>query len=210
MIYFYLIDGRITRSANCDLTEAALGAVEGESYISAGGGFSDETHYITYVGDYETPTLTAFPTRPSDWHLWNYSTGQWELSTEQLTAARRARYAELSDVYAASREVPFGYDGYTLSCSDLHIDGIRCVVAQIETNGLMPDEWNGWRTTGGTRMPNTYALESELARAKAILAVAEGQRARCFSVFLNHMDAIDAMTTAEGLSSYDITTGWPT
>ena len=210
MIYYFDQCGRITRCVQAPFHEASHLAQDGEQWIQSDVNYSDETHYITYVGADETPTLTAFPTRPSDWHLWNYSTGQWELSTEQRTAARRARYAELSDVYAASREVPFGYDGYTLSCSDLHIDGIRCVVAQMETNGLMPDAWNGWRTTGGTRMPNTYALESELARAKAILAVAEGQRARCFSVFLNHMDAIDAMTTAEGLSSYDITTGWPT
>ena len=153
MIYFFDSYGRITRRLSAPLDEAVHTVLEGEQWIESPDIYSDETHYITYVGDYETPTLTAFPTRPSDWHLWNYSTGQWELSTEQLTAARRARYAELSAVYAASREVPFGYDGYTLSCSDLHIDGIRCVVAQMETNGLMPDEWNGWRTTGGTRMP---------------------------------------------------------
>ena len=82
MIYFFDAFGRITRRSSVPFDEAVHIALEGEQWIESPDIYSDETHYITYVGADETPTLTAFPPRPSDWHLWNYSTGQWELSTE--------------------------------------------------------------------------------------------------------------------------------
>ena len=61
MIYFFDAFGRITRRSSVPFDEAVHSALEGEQWIESPDIYSDETHYITYVGADETPTLTAFP-----------------------------------------------------------------------------------------------------------------------------------------------------
>ena len=61
MIYYFDQCGRITRCVQAPFHEASHLAQDGEQWIQSDVNYSDETHYITYVGADETPTLTAFP-----------------------------------------------------------------------------------------------------------------------------------------------------
>lgn len=199
--------GQILWSGQCN--DADLGSQGGGGNAVMEGAHAYGSGWIEYVGIDEVPTFYAFPARPSEFHEWNYTTKEWEISSGQIAAARAKKLFDLGLAYASSRDVPFAYSGDSLSCSDLAIDGIRCVVSQIENVGLMPDQWNGWRTTDGTRLAALGTLESELARAKSILVSAESRRAKLLSLYWNHCDAIAALTTVSAIVAYDVTTGWP-
>ena len=199
--------GQILWSGQCN--DGDLGSQGGGGNAVMEGAHAYGTGWIEYVGIDEVPTFFAFPARPSEFHEWNYTTKAWEVSSAQIAAARAKKLFDLDLAYASSRNVPFSFGGSSLSCSDLAIDGIRCVVSQIENIGLMPDEWNGWRTVDGSRLTPLNALDSELARAKSILVSAESRRAALLSIFWNHADAIAALTTVSAIMAYDVTTGWP-
>lgn len=199
--------GQILWSGQCN--DGDLGSQGGGGNAVMEGAHAYGTGWIEYVGIDEVPTFFAFPARPSEFHEWNYTTKAWEVSSAQIAAARAKKLFDLDLAYASSRNVPFSFGGSSLSCSDLAIDGIRCVVSQIENIGLMPDEWNGWRTVDGSRLTPLNALDPELARAKSILVSAESRRAALLSIFWNHADAIAALTTVSAIMAYDVTTGWP-
>ena len=199
--------GQILWSGHCNDEDLSCQCGSGNAVIE--GAHAYGTGWIEYVGIDEVPTFFAFPARPSEFHEWNYTTKAWEVSSAQIAAARAKKLFDLDLAYASSRNVPFSFGGSSLSCSDLAIDGIRCVVSQIENIGLMPDEWNGWRTVDGSRLTPLNALDSELARAKSILVSAESRRAALLSIFWNHADAIAALTTVSAIMAYDVTTGWP-
>ena len=199
--------GQILWSGQCN--DGDLGSQGGGGNAVMEGAHAYGTGWIEYVGVDEVPTFYSFPARPSEFHEWNYTTKAWEVSSAQIAAARAKKLFDLDLAYASSRNVPFSFGGSSLSCSDLAIDGIRCVVSQIENVGLIPDEWNGWRTVDGSRLTPLNALDSELARAKSILVSAESRRAALLSIFWNHADAIAALTTVSAIMAYDVTTGWP-
>lgn len=199
--------GQILWSGHCNDEDLSSQGGSGNAVIE--GAHACGTGWIEYVGIDEVPTFFAFPARPSEFHEWNYTTKAWEVSSAQIAAARAKKLFDLDLAYASSRNVPFSFGGSSLSCSDLAIDGIRCVVSQIENIGLMPDEWNGWRTVDGSRLTPLNALDSELARAKSILVSAESRRAALLSIFWNHADAIAALTSVSAIMAYDVTTGWP-
>lgn len=199
--------GQILWSGQCN--DGDLGSQGGSGNAVMEGAHAYGSGWIEYVGIDEVPTFYAFPSPPSEFHEWNYTTKAWEVSSGQIAAARAKKLFDLDLAYTSSRSVPFFYSGNLLSCSDVSIDGIRCVVSQIENIGLMPDEWNGWRTVDGTRLDPLYTIEAELARAKSILVSAESRRAKLLSLFWNHCDAIAALTTVSAIVAYDVTTGWP-
>lgn len=62
--------GRILRTVQCDSTNIEIQLQLGESYAELSLGQNDATHYIN-----SSSQLTAYPTQPSPFHVFNYATG---------------------------------------------------------------------------------------------------------------------------------------
>ena len=99
MIYviYTTATGKIVRTGQGTLAFIQASTGVGEDYILDVEA-SDTTHYVDITG---TPTVTIFPAKPSEFHIWNYTTSLWDEvlpnpSYTNVVVVTNIKYLELS------------------------------------------------------------------------------------------------------------------
>lgn len=171
---------------------------------------ADDSYYIDYVGEAETPTLVASPPRPSEYYDFDFVTHTWVVSAERLAQAKQNKLAQLNAEFMARRHVPILFNGNPYSPTDEMVRDIRSFIESLEYFTVNPPMWEGIRSTNGGRTPTHFTWEDERDYLRGMLASMEQQRAKCLAVLYAHQDGIDAAATVEAVLGYDFTYWWPT
>jgi len=209
MIYFFEPIGRIVRSSNISASEAPFNVLEGEAWLESAEVVSNDTHYVAYVGISETPTLTAFPTKPGDYYDFDFTTFTWVVSSTRLAAVRQLRETDLYAEFTTRRCTPILFNAHPFAATDEFLRDVTSILAAGNHLSAFPSGYTGLRSSDGGRTTVQASWADEVVYLQQILENCEVQRALCLIAFYAHQDGLAACTTVEALLAYDITSGWP-
>ena len=213
------LGARIVQTMTCTETElmywlTAINAGASSYAISyLVGNYSEEGGYVKNVGG--TFSYSAYPTKPSIYHKFDYITATWiedeSIFTEQLLVkekALRARYSSVSSFFYYNNP-KWSIDTHQLTDDRLSL--FRAFIAYVEANSVLPSGWPGWFDYYEYYiLPLQATVAEELVVAKEMLVAAESRLLRCTAVFYNKMQELHSLTTIADLLVFDINSGWPT
>ena len=184
--------------------------ITAEEFPNAQAAVADDSYYIDYIGEAETPTLVASPPRPSEYYDFDFVTHTWAVSAERLAQAKQNKMAQLNAEFMTRRHAPILFNGNPYVPTDEMVRDIRSFIESIQYFTTTPPMWDGIRSTNGGRTPTHFTWEDERDYLLGMLANMEQQRAKCLAVLYSHQDGIAESATVEAVLAYNFTTGWPT
>ncbi|MBE0438029.1 MAG: hypothetical protein IBX56_19800 [Methylomicrobium sp.] len=159
-----------------------------------------------YVDLSNTPTVAAFPTKPSDYHTWDSTTLIW---VEDIDALRRDKIAKIKEKMLTLKFSPISYDDKLVDADEtaiLNINGKMQEIAASESLGLSMVNLV-WRDHNNT----THSWESATAYKAWLqgLVVAISQRGTSlYGISWAKQAEINSLSSMEDLQNYDIDLGW--
>jgi len=180
-ITIYNPNGEITRWVDCLESFHALQVSGDEAYVV--GRVSDQTHYM----DPATALPVAKPSQPSEYHVFNYTTKQWE-DPRTLQDLKSAQWATIKQARSNAEYAGFTWDGSTFDSDAISQNRITGAVALAQMSSTFSIGWvladNTVRTLN---QPDMLAVGAALGNHVAAI-FAKGVLLR---------EQIEAATTAE-------------
>lgn len=193
MIYFFDSLGKITRQSCVSAAEAELAADAGEQWIESPDIYSDETHYV-FSGDF-----TPFPSRPSAWHEWDWTSLAWVRPTSAADDARASGRARIDTAAGNARKryitTSPGQDAtYTVK----YAEALGYIAAGY------PSDLSPYPFVAGESQPNTWMTPTQAATRIATLGGywREVIGPAIEAARINGKDALDSLTDPAAIDAH--------
>ena len=194
ILVFEPATGKILQCVSAPDSHAPL---YGEHTLISEDGISDETHFIL---DGE---LTAFPIKPSPYHIWDWPTKSW---LPNLDAARESKLQQVAAELNTRLYLPCnGFDADQVSRG--RISG---TIARLQRGDGLPTGWIGWRDANNQQQWAEESAATVLANLTALSCAIEDREQALLVASWTHKTTIAALEDIDAILGYDVTAGWPT
>lgn len=123
-----------------------FGGLLGNDIIIADGFFNREDYYH----DFATGTLVKIPIKPSNDHVFNYVTKQWE-DQRTLEQVKRAADQRINAARLQANQTSFTYLGKEIAADPLSRSDIDAINGEVANAGAFPAGWpGGWKCIDNT------------------------------------------------------------
>lgn len=143
MIYEYTIKPTGEITGYC---ASPFGGLLGNDTIIAEASFNREEYYHDLI----TGTLVKIPTKPSNDHVFNYVTKQWE-DPRTLEQVKRAADQRINAARLQANQTSFTYLGKEIAADPLSRSDIDAINGEVANTGAFPAGWpGGWKCIDNT------------------------------------------------------------
>lgn len=154
----------------------------------------------------------AIPAQPSARHVWRWNTHEWILPLAALNSAKLDARARVNSELAYRRGLPFSHDGgLFIGDSDARSEALGYILEireRLDLNMSLSSDLLFWPEADGT--PRNFTDQSAFLSWLRLFHVAALDWSRALTAAaVDHIQAIDQLTSAQDCDNYDATAGWP-
>lgn len=174
-----------------------------DNYIE---GFFDPNKYFI-----ENSSAVLFPTRPSEYHIWNWETKTYNIPIEQLNNAKEDKLQEINVIRSNFTIQPIYYDNKALDAdtqAQANINGkLQEIFAREAANTPLTSGEMFWKDADNVIHSWTNQNEYKIWLQGLVIAISS-RNTSLYATAWTKKAEVEALTDINDIINYDINTGW--
>lgn len=192
---YELATGRVLYTGQCGDSEVELQVVPpGAGIVEVFAPF--ERYYITPQG-----SVAAFPSQPSDYHVWDWATKSWIVPQEAIDIAKANKKAEVEQLRAFHEYKQVSFEGNLYDGDEVSQNNVISWTTLVAAGVPLPPGFT-WRDATNVERAADFLF------LKGLSSIFITKKSKVYRNQWAHKAAIDALTSIPAISLYSILTGW--
>lgn len=162
---------------------------------------SSDNYYV------ENNELVEKPSKPSNFHLFDYSTKEWTLPTEQIEKAKTQKKLDITNQADWIHQQPISYDNKLLDADETAQQNISGKITELKNDIDLNITSTNLFWKDANNVLHTWNTPAEyLSWLQGLFNAITARRTNLYALSWQGKAAIDAMTNVEDIQAYDIIT----
>jgi hypothetical protein len=204
-IIYETTSGKITRVISSSYLDFEPTLLNGESNLTSEDYVDDSLFYINQE------TVTAFPSKPSQYHIWDWTSKTYTLNTQQLNLAKEKKVTEIDKLRGSKALQSVTYDNKTLDAdaqAQSNINGkLQEIFAREAISLPLVSGEMFWKDTNNVIHSWSNQTDYKLWLQGLVIAISS-RNTQLYSIAWTKKAEVEALTGIDDILAYDINSGW--